>query len=203
MLVRLTMVCCGLTAGSRRGFFPADEPLEDAAYVGVTALAGCLSAVDRAWTSPALRARQTTEALGLEALASFALKDQDFGAWAGKAFEDVERAQPDATNAWLVDPDTAPPDGEAFSDVAVRVADLFDRLVAEPGHTVAVTHPAVVRAAILHVLRAPLSGFQFIDVEPLSLADFRSDGARWVLRASGLTATKSQRRRERSPSLAG
>ncbi|PLP59740.1 histidine phosphatase family protein [Mesorhizobium loti] len=194
MLVRFTMICCGMTALSRRGFFPADEPLEDKAYGGISALAGSLDAADRAWTSPALRARLTAEALGLQATDTPALRDQDFGAWAGRAFDEVEQTRPDEAHAWLVDPGAAPPSGESFHDVASRLADLFDGLVAEPGHTIAVTHPAVIRAAILHVLKAPLTGFRFIDVEPLSLADFRSDGSRWVLRASGVTVPKASSR---------
>lgn len=194
MLVRLTMICCGATAASRRGFFPADEPLEDKTLVGISALSRILDAADRAWTSPALRARQTAEALSLQATDTPALKDQDFGAWAGRTFDDVQHIEPDAADAWLVDPEAAPSNGESFHDVAARVAGLFDRLIAEPGHTIAVTHSVVVRAALLHVLKAPLAGFRFIDVEPLSLADFRSDGTRWVLRASGVTAPKAQRR---------
>ncbi|HEV2503257.1 MAG TPA: histidine phosphatase family protein [Mesorhizobium sp.] len=194
MLVRLTMICCGLTAASRRGFFPADESLDDRVLAGISALAENLDTATRIWTSPVLRARQTAEALGLQAADVPALKDQDFGAWSGRAFEDVQRAQPDVASAWLVDPGATPPDGENFRSIAARVAALFDEQVAEPGHTIAVTHPAVIRAAILHVLKAPLNGFQFIDVEPLSIADFRSDGTRWQLRASGVTMPKAQRR---------
>ena len=194
MLVRLTMICCGLTATSRRGFFPADEPLEDRALAGIPALAEKLDTATRIWTSPALRARQTADALGLQAADVPALKDQEFGAWAGRAFEDAQRTQPEAASAWLVDPGTTPPDGENFKSVAARIGALFDEQKAEPGHTIAVTHPAVIRAAILHVLKAPLTGFRFIDVEPRSLADFRSDGIRWQLRASGVTALKAQRR---------
>lgn len=194
MLVRLTMLCCGLTNASRRGFFPADEPLEGRALAGISALGENLDAAARTWTSPALRARQTAEALGLQATEVPALRDQDFGAWAGRAFEDVQRDEPDTVGAWLVEPGATPPDGENFKSIATRTASLFDEQVAEPGHTIAVTHPAVIRAAILHVLKAPLTGFRFIDVEPLSLADFRSDGTRRQLRASGVTAQKARRR---------
>jgi hypothetical protein len=51
------------------------------------------------------------------------------------------------------------------------------------GATVAVTHPAVIRAAILTALGAPPACFSRIDVEPLGLAEFRGDGRRWMLRA--------------------
>ncbi|WP_448114296.1 histidine phosphatase family protein [Mesorhizobium amorphae] len=174
-----------MTAAGRRGSFPADDPIEDRTRAAISALES-LHAATRVWTSPALRARQTAEALGLQATDMPALQDQDFGAWAGRAFEDVQRDQPDAVGAWLIDPDATPPDGENFKRIATRTASLLDEQVAEPGHTIAVTHPAVVRAAILHVLKAPLTSFRFIDVEPLSFADFRSDGTRWQLRASGV-----------------
>lgn len=192
MLVRFTLICCGMTAAGRRGFFPADEPLEDKALVDASALAGSLDAVDYAWTSPALRARQTAKALGLQVTEVEALRDQDFGSWAGRAFKDVQQTQPEASHALLTDPEVTPPGGESFQCVALRVATLFDRLIAEPGHRIAVTHPAVIRAAILHVLKAPLMGFRYIDVEPLSFADFRSDGTRWLLRASGAVVPKSR-----------
>ena len=66
----------------------------------------------------------------------------------------------------------------------------MDRLIAERGHTIALTHASVIRTAILHVLGAPLAASWKIDIEPLSITDFRSDGRRWVLRACGVTTPK-------------
>ncbi|MER8902064.1 hypothetical protein [Mesorhizobium sp. M0772] len=44
------------------------------------------------------------------------------------------------------------------------------------------------------VLGAPLAARRRIDVEPLSLTDFRSDGHRWMLRSSGVpVAAKAAR----------
>lgn len=193
MLVRLTLICCGASAASRRGFFPSDEPLEPKAVTAAARLAKLVDPADRVLTAPARRARQTAEALGLKGEETPALRDQHYGAWAGLAFEAVERIAPQAAHGWLTDPEAAPPEGEPFSAVAARVAELLDGLVAQQGHTVAVTHATAVRAAILHVLRAPQAGFRHIDVEPLSLTDLRSDGRRWVMRSCGLTAPKPRR----------
>ena len=193
MLVRLTLICCGASAASRRGFFPSDEPLEPKAVTAAARLARLVDPADRFLTAPARRARQTAEALGLDAVETPALRDQHYGGWAGLAFEAVERVALEAAQGWLTDPDTSPPEGEPFSAVAARVSDLLDSLVAQPGHTVAITHATVDRAAILHVLQAPLAGFRHIDVEPLSLTDLRSDGRRWMLRSCGLTAPKPRR----------
>ncbi|WP_296744558.1 histidine phosphatase family protein [Mesorhizobium sp.] len=186
MLARLTMIASGATAAARKGGFPADEPLERQALARATAARPALRRADRVWASPALRARQTAEALGLEATVEPLLADQDFARWAGRGFEDVQAEDPEAMAAWFADSDAAPHGGESLADVARRGVALLDNLVASSGHTIAVTHPVLIRAAIVHVLGAPLSAIWKIDIEPLSLTDFRSDGRRWVLRASGV-----------------
>jgi len=190
MLVRLTMICNGATAATRRGSFPLDEPLEPRSLALAKAMRGTLRRADRVWTAPALRARQTAEALSLGALVEPLLADQDHGSWAGKSFEDVQAQQPGDMAAWLTDPNAAPHGGESLADVACRASELMDRLMAEPGHTIALTHASVIRTAIVHVLGAPLAASWKIDIEPLSITDFRSDGRRWVLRACGVPAPK-------------
>ena len=190
MLVRLTMICNGATAATRRGAFPLDEPLEPRSLTLAKAMRGTLRRADRVWTAPALRARQTAEALALDASVEPLLADQDHGSWAGKSFEDVQVDQPESIAAWLSDPNAAPHGGESLADVAHRASDVMNRLIAERGHTIALTHASVIRTAILHVLGAPLAASWKIDIEPLSITDFRSDGRRWVLRACGVPAPK-------------
>jgi broad specificity phosphatase PhoE len=56
----------------------------------------------------------------------------------------------------------------------------------EPGACVAVTHPSVVRAAIVQVLDAPAASFWRLDIAPASLTDLRYDGRRWRVRATGV-----------------
>jgi broad specificity phosphatase PhoE len=190
MLVRLTMICNGATAATRQGSFPSDEPLEPRSLTLAKAMRGTLRRADRVWTGPALRARQTAEALSLDASVEPLLADQDHGRWAGKSFVQVQAEEPEAIAAWLADPEAAPHGGESLADVVRRTSDLMRGLIAERGHTVAMTHASVIRAAMLHVLGAPLAAYWKIDIEPLSITDFRSDGRRWVLRASGVTAPK-------------
>jgi broad specificity phosphatase PhoE len=187
MLVRLTMICSGATPATRKGWFPLDEPLEQRALALAAATAPGLRRADRVWTSPALRTRQTAEAMSLKASIEPLLADHDHGRWAGKSLDDVQSEQPDGITAWLGDPDAAPHGGESLADVAGRGAALMDRLIAERGHTIAVTHASVIRAAMVHVLGAPLSACWRIDIEPLSVTEFRSDGRRWMLRSSGVT----------------
>jgi len=54
------------------------------------------------------------------------------------------------------------------------------------GHTVAVTHAAVVRAAVVVTLDAPPAGFWRIDVAPLTATVLRGGPGRWTVRGTAL-----------------
>ncbi|TRC93005.1 histidine phosphatase family protein [Mesorhizobium sp. WSM4303] len=188
MLVRLTLICSGATPAMRKGSFPLDEALEPRSLALAATMT--LRGADRVWTGPALRARQTAEAMGLKPSVEPLLAEQDFGSWAGKGFAEVQALDPNGVAAWLGDAEAAPHGGESLADVARRTASFLDDLIRTSGHTVAVTHASVIRAAIVHVLGAPLAACRRIDVEPLSLTDLRSDGHRWMLRSSGIPVAK-------------
>lgn len=64
--------------------------------------------------------------------------------------------------------------------LCARVAAWLDSFQ-EDGHFVVVTHPFVIRAAILHALQAGPASFNAIDIEPLSVVDLRRNG-HWRLR---------------------
>ena len=55
-------------------------------------------------------------------------------------------------------------------------------------HTIAVTHPAVIRAAIVHALQVPLPAFWRFDIAPLSLTDLRFNGGVWSVRCAGCSS---------------
>lgn len=186
MPIRLTLICHGATAATRSGAFPADEPLEERALARTAALQPMIRRADRAWTSPALRARQTAAALGLDAAAEPALRDVDAGRWAGRRLQEIQAEEPESVIAWLADPDAAPHDGETLSALLGRAGAWLDARAGDGGPGIAVTHAAVIRAAILHVLAAPASSFWRIDVAPLSLVELSHDGRRWAWRASSL-----------------
>jgi broad specificity phosphatase PhoE len=81
---------------------------------------------------------------------------------------------------WLTDPTQAPHGGESVVDLLDRVAGWLASL--EPSRTVAVTHPAVVRAAILVALSAPPKSFWRIDIAPVSHTVLHLREGRWTLR---------------------
>jgi broad specificity phosphatase PhoE len=192
MPLRLTLICHGATAATRTAAFALDEPIEAGAVSQAAALQTTLSRVDRAWTSPALRARQTATALALDAAVDSDLRDCDHGRWAGRTLADLHREDPSGIAAWIADVDAVPHGGESIAGLCRRVSAWMSQRIGENGHTVAVTHVSVMRAAILHVLEAPHASFWRIDIEPLSSIDLRSDGTRWTLRAAGARFSRKQ-----------
>ncbi|MCM3922165.1 histidine phosphatase family protein, partial [Frankia sp. AiPs1] len=120
-------------------------------------------------------------AAGVEA----ALRDLDVGDWRGRGLDEVPL---DCLRRWHEDPAMTPPGGESRLDLLDRVGGWLARLGDEPrevtagkltagnaiagnaiaGNVIAVTHPAVVRAVLLLVLRCPPEVFWRIDVAPLT-----------------------------------
>lgn len=185
MTPRLTLFCHASTEALRRAAFAADEPLDERGAAEAAAAAGSLRSADRSWTSPALRARQTATALRLSATVDPALRDCDFGRWTGHRLADLQAQEPDAVASWIAEPAAAPHGGESILDVLQRVAAWLDERCRDTGHGIAVTHPAVIRAAVIHVMGAPPESLWRIDVEPLSYTDLRRNGVRWTLRSTG------------------
>jgi broad specificity phosphatase PhoE len=192
MTARLILICHAATAATRAAAFPADEPIEARDAARAAALTRRIGLADRAWSSPALCARQTAAALGLDATAHAALRDCHYGRWSGRNLADVQAVDPHGIGIWLADPEAAPHGGESLAELFDRVAEWLDDRVKGTGRFVAVTHASVIRAAVLHVLDAPARSFWRIDVAPLGMVDLSSDGARWNLRP-GDEATAERR----------
>lgn len=179
MPTRLTLVAAAPTAANRAFAFPADEPAEPKALASVSRLAERLPRSGRVLTSPVACARQTAEALGLEATTEPLLRDCDYGRWTGRTLAELEAEDPAAVAEWLTDPSAAPHGGESLAAVIARAAGFLETQAAAPGQVLAVTHPAIIRAAIVHVLAAPALSFWRIDIAPLSSTRFSGTHGRW------------------------
>ena len=179
-VVRLTLLSHAMTDAMAAGRFPTDEPLNalgrrqvdpavDLGPFGFTALSG-----------PEQRCLQTAEQLGLRATVEPRLADLDCGRWRGGVLSSVSAAD---LAVWLTDPTSAPHGGDSVVDVVKRVTDWLDSLTASPSRMVAVTHPAVIRAAMLVVLDAPPKSFWRIDIAPASRTVLHFRGHAWTLRS--------------------
>jgi len=173
---QLTLICHARSEAQRVGrFHLAEDGIQPAFDAVIT-----LDEAARTLIAPELRTRQTAEALGLVGQPDAGLRDCDFGRWQGLSLKQLEQEEADGLQQWLGDPQVAPHGGESVAQLCQRVADWMERRT-DPGHWQAITHPMVIRAALLHVLQCPLSAFQHIDVLPLSRVSF-SRYDRWRLR---------------------
>jgi broad specificity phosphatase PhoE len=180
---RLTMICHASTAAVRAALFPADEPLEPLGQAQAAALPSHFGRVDVAWTGPSLRARQTAAALRLDAAVEPALRDIDLGRWAGHSLAEIEAAEPDAVRAWTREAGAAPHGGESIVALLARVAPWLDARARDDRRAVAVTHAAVMRAALVLAIDAKPLSFWRVDIAPLCRVELRAASGVWRLRS--------------------
>ncbi|MDT5003005.1 MAG: hypothetical protein QOJ24_181 [Mycobacterium sp.] len=179
-VVRLTLVSHAMTDAMSAGRFATDEPLSSVGYRQADASIE-LGVADSAYCGPEKRARQTAELLGLQASIEHRLADLDCGRWRGDVLGGVGSAD---LAIWLTDPTRAPHGGESVVELIERVRDWMNTLTTRHSRLVAVTHPAVVRAAILIALDAPAKSFWRIDVAPVSRTVMHFRGHAWTLRTT-------------------
>ena len=177
-VVRLTLVSHAMTDAMAAGRFPTDEPLNAVGHRQVDASID-LGVTERAYCGPEKRTRQTAELLGLHASIDHRLADLDCGRWRGDV---VGGVRPDDLAIWLTDPTRAPHGGESVVELIDRVRGWMDSLTTRRTRLVAVTHPSVIRAAILVALNAPPKSFWRIDIAPVSRTVMHFRGHAWTLR---------------------
>lgn len=169
------------TGATRTASFPDDEPLDARGRDAAAALAGVLPRRCTVQRGPAVACAQTADAAGLHAEVDARLADCDPGAWAGATLADIAERDPAAARAWTADPDAAPPGGESVRAVAARVARWMEEQAGQDGVLTAITHAAVVRAAVVGALAAPLDAFWRVDAAPLSLTELHARAGRWTV----------------------
>lgn len=85
--------------------------------------------------------------------------------------------------AWITAPEAAPHGGESIVQAIARINGWLRGRMAIGGMTIAITHPAIARAAIVAVLEAPAASFWKIGAQPLGVTELTSDGRRWALKS--------------------
>ncbi|KRP68779.1 phosphoglycerate mutase [Pseudomonas paralactis] len=178
LATRLTLICHAITPLQKNGRFPDDESVSMDWQSAACSLAGRYKKPPRLLCGPEARTRQTAGLFGAHAEVEMALRDADFGAWKG---QNISQLDSEALMAWSTDSACAPHGGESVDQLCARVGRWLQSLETHPGHTVAVTHPFVIRAAMRCVMQFPVSMFYRIDVEPLSAIELRFNSV-WRLR---------------------
>ena len=185
MTLRAVLIAHAPTAATASAAFPQDEKLDEKGRMKTAALAGHLRYGGRITFAPERRARETAMALGLTGVAVPELKDCGYGLWAGRSISDLHAKDPRDLANWLSDPHFRPPGGETVAELVGRIAAWLDRQAKEAGRIIAVTHPAVLRAAVLHAIGAPPGAFWRISVAPLSEVRLSHEGGQWQLQSVG------------------
>jgi len=136
-------------------------------------------------SSPLSRCRRTAEEIAAQ-LGAVPVRVEpdliecDFGAWEGLTFAEVRRRWPEEMQAWLASPAVAPPDGESFDAVGVRVGEAVSRLRAEHlGETlVLVSHVSPIKLVLRDALAATDTFLHrmFLDATGVSIVDYFADG---------------------------
>lgn len=189
----LRLVAHGHTAALRQARFGGNDNLDEGGRRAALALspagtgrrpgdtATCLS-------SPAAAAVETARVLGLAPTVEGALADCDYGDWTGRSLEEIATEQPDALREWLSTPDAAPHGGESVVVMRQRVGRWLDTQRDVGRRVTVVTHPLVIRVALVHALDLPLATYRELDVEPLAVVRLTGHGPRWRLRLSAAPA---------------
>ncbi|MBY8949552.1 histidine phosphatase family protein [Pseudomonas sp. SH10-3B] len=175
---RLTLICHAATAAQKFARFPDNESVAMDWQAAALSLAERYTKIQRLVCAPEARARQTAGLFGSDALIEDALRDGNFGDWKGQAISQLDG---DALMDWMTHSASAPHGGESVDQICARVAVWMKTLETQPGHIVAITHPFVIRAAMLYVMQFPVSMFYRIDIEPLSATELRFNTV-WRLR---------------------
>jgi broad specificity phosphatase PhoE len=187
---RITLISHAPTLTLKRASFPLNEPLPEDEVSKIVALGWTAPRAQFVCCGPEKRTQQTAEALGLEPLVSVELADVDYGTWNSKEIGEIHATDPEGLANWLTDVNAAPHGGEAFTHLIERVQQWMERRT-NGGHTMAVTHPAVVRAAILCAIQAPPDSFWRIEIGPLTITDLRFNGKLWTVRSTGCSLRNS------------
>lgn len=112
----------------------------------VLALRAVLPAGLPLWSSPLMRCRALAEQLHARPVIDDRLAEMHFGAWEGRHWDDIPRAELDA---WAADvAGYAPPGGESPRDLQRRALDFVASLTVP--EAVIVTHAGVIRTLLAH-----------------------------------------------------
>jgi ribonuclease H / adenosylcobalamin/alpha-ribazole phosphatase len=133
--------------------------------------------IDVIVTSPLRRTRQTAEAVasatGAPLVADEGLVETDFGEWEGMTTAEASQRWPEEVSAWMRSTDVAPPGGESFADVILRVNAALDRLLAEYQFRtlLLVSHVSPIKIAACRAMLAPPATLFRIQLDVASLCE--------------------------------
>lgn len=138
-------------------------------------------------SSPLNRTKQTADAIsratGLPVNYEDAWLECSFGIWDGMSIDEVKERYPADYHAWVSSTSFAPPEGESYDAVTVRIDEALEKIVAmyPSQRVVVVTHNGTIKTAAKLAIGSPADSIFHIDISPCSittLSIWPSDGLR-------------------------
>lgn len=128
---------------------PVTLSAEEAAEIVLSQLEG-YQRIETIYCSPWARtknpAKILAERLGARLLVDARISEMHFGAWEGRAFEEIEQNDAERYWRWVKNWQTlAPPDGKTLSDFRRRIEDWLYEVESSKEEALAVTHGGVIR----------------------------------------------------------
>ncbi|HEU5226816.1 MAG TPA: histidine phosphatase family protein [Ktedonobacteraceae bacterium] len=185
---RLVLVRHGETLANReyRYIGARDDALSERGLAQAESLADALAflPVNAVYCSPLQRAYRTALPIAARHQAQVQVQDEliegRFGRWEGMTRAEVlalGTEEEQRLRAWERDPSIAPPDGESFAAVRLRVYTLVERLaqIHADQTIVLVSHVGPIKVLLCEALNAPLSSMFriFLDPATISVVDWR------------------------------
>jgi broad specificity phosphatase PhoE len=173
MATRLFLIRHGAVPANRDRQFigDRDEQLTDEGREQIRKLAIELADVQPAaiLSSPLSRARETAEMLasapGIEVEIEPRLKEQSFGEWEGRSFQEFTASE---AHRYFSEPEVAPPGGESLLSVRQRVLSVVADLGSEDkaGPIYFVSHVGPIKTLIAEALDIPLRSLRRLILDP-------------------------------------
>ncbi|MFC1864657.1 histidine phosphatase family protein [Chloroflexota bacterium] len=184
MTTNVLLVRHGQTDSNVTGFYMgrSNEDLNEVGYTQARCLSSRLASLPIAsvYTSPLQRACTTATILAephkLEPKVLDDLIEIGLGDWQGLHMDEIKVRWSEVWQQWRTDPsEVTLPNGESFDEVAERAIRAFERVVgANRGkRAVIVTHDAIVKVVVAHVLGAPNSIYRRVEISNASLSMIR------------------------------
>jgi alpha-ribazole phosphatase/probable phosphoglycerate mutase len=175
----------GEPLGGRMYRGQTDHPLSERGWGQMRAATATPAAWELIVSSPLLRCREFAAELGgrlgLTVQLDARLMEVGFGSWEGRTGAQIRAADPEALSRFYLDPVGARPAGaEPLADFQQRVSEALQDLLARHAgrHLLVVTHAGVIRAAIAHVLGAPLATLYRTQVDNAAITRLQQSAER-------------------------
>jgi len=140
----------------------------------------CRRPIDRIFSSPLDRARETAEPIAqrleLPIDIAEAISEIDYGLWAGRSVDDLRQDELWASSNSFRS-GIRIPDGELMVEAQLRVVEFLDEVRHKwpDGHILAVSHGDVIRAALAYCLGLPLDLLQRLQIDLASVSTLSVD----------------------------